>query len=114
MTTKTREELVNRALVKLFADGGAGQSPDPEDQATVDGAVDGVLGDLSARDVVEVANDEEIPVEWFEDLAELLKQAVAEDFGRAKDDAKVFRAEVSLRQKNAGGPSFEVQRAEYF
>jgi hypothetical protein len=111
--TKTRGQLVTRALVKLTVIG-SGQSPDSEDTATVDDAVDGVLADLSARGVIDVPDDDAIPTEWFEDLATLLAQAVANDFGKEADPVKVQRAEMALIKKTVPGPTYQTQRGEYF
>ena len=69
---KTREQLVAEALTELFADGGSGQSPDAEDRDAVDRKVDGLIEELAARNIVTVANDAQIPPEWFGPLAELL------------------------------------------
>jgi hypothetical protein len=43
------------------------------------------LGHPSARDVVEVPDDDAIPPGWFEDLAEIVAQTCARDYGRPKD-----------------------------
>ena len=111
--TKTRDDLVTRALMKLTVIG-SGQSPDAEDAAAIDAAIDGVLADLATRDVVEVPDDDAIPAEWFEDLAEIVAQACARDFGRPKDQAEVDRAERALVKKGAPGPTYQRQAAEYF
>lgn len=111
--TKTRDDLITRALTKLTVIG-TGQSPDAEEAASVDDAIDGILLDLAARDVVEVADDDAIPSEWFEDLAEIVAQNCAKDFGRAKDQAEIDRAERSLIKKGTPGPTYQRQVAEYF
>ena len=111
--TRTQDELIARALTKLKVIG-SGQSPDAEDQATVAGAVDGVLADLRARDVVDVADVEAVPAAWFESLADILAQAVADDFGAERDANRIAAAEAALRRKIATGPTYERQRAEYF
>jgi len=111
--SKSRDDLVTRALVKLTVIG-SGQSPDAEDAASIDAAIDGILGDLAARDVVAVADDDAIPAEWFEDLAEIVAQHCARDFGRVKDQAEIERAERALVKKGAPGPTYQRQTAEYF
>ena len=93
---------------------GSGQSPDAEDAASIDAAIDGVLGDLAARDVVEVADDDAIPAEWFEDLAEIVAQTCARDFGRPKDQAEIERAERALVKNGTPGPTYQRQTTEYF
>jgi hypothetical protein len=111
--TKTQDELIARALTKLKVIG-SGQSPDAEDRASVAAAIDGVLADLRARDVANVADVEAIPTEWFESLADLLAQAVADDFGAERDADRIAAAEAALRRKAAVAPTYQVQRAQYF
>ena len=112
-TTKTRDELIDRAATKLTIIG-SGQSLDAEDSASIDAAIDGILGDLAARDVVEVPDDDAIPTEWFEDLAEIVAQFCGPDFGRAKDPNMIAMAERSLIKKGTPGPTYQRQTAEYF
>ena len=111
--SKTKDELIARALVKLLVIG-AGQSPDAEDVACVNLAVDGVLADLAARGVADVADADDIPIAWFENLAEILAQSVAADFGALRDDGRIALAEMALRRKNASSATSEAQRVEYF
>jgi len=94
---KTRDALVAEALTELFADGGAGQSPDAEDRDAVDRKVDGLIEELSARGIVTVANDEQIPPEWFGPLAELLANECAPRFGRPKSATLRDDAEARLK-----------------
>ena len=101
---KTRDALVAEALTELFADGGAGQSPDAEDRDAVDRKVDGLLEELSARGIVTVANDAEIPPEWFGPLAELLANECAPRFGRPKNTALREDAEARLKVMTRGSP----------
>lgn len=110
--TKTRDQLVDRALEKLGVVG-SGQSAEAEDQARVDSVVDATLGDLAARRIIYVANEDAIPVEWFEWLADLLADNVAEDFGRVRDATKRLYAESMLRNLVAGMPTYEPLKVEY-
>ena len=95
---RTRDQLVDEALVNLFADGGAGQSPDAESQATVDRKVDGLFAELRAREVCNVVNDQQIPAEWFNPLAELLANECATAFGTQKSVA--LREDALARLKD--------------
>ena len=113
VASKSRDELIARALVKLLVIG-AGQSPDAEDAACVNDAVDGVLADLAARGVADVVDADDIPIAWFENLAEILAQSVAADFGAQRDDGRIALAEMALRRKNAASATSEAQRVEYF
>jgi hypothetical protein len=101
---KTREELVAEALTELFADGGSGQAPDAEDRDAVDRKVDGLIEELAARNIVTVANDAQIPTEWFGPLAELLADACAPRFGRPKSPALREDAEARLKVMTRGAP----------
>jgi len=101
---KTRAQLVAEALTELFADGGAGQSPDAEDQDAVERKVDGLIEELAARNIVTVANDDQIPAEWFGPLAELLANECAPRFGRAKSAALREDAEARLKVMTRGSP----------
>ena len=111
--TRTQDELIARALAKLKVIG-SGQSPDAEDRATIAAAVDGVLADLRARDVANVADVEAIPAEWFESLADIMAQAVADDFGAERAADRIAAAEAALRKKTAASPTYQVQRTQYF
>ena len=84
---RTRDDLIDEALTNLFADGGAGQAPDAESQATVDRKVDGLLAELRAREICDVVNDQQIPTAWFNPLAELLANECATAFGAQKSAA---------------------------
>ena len=95
---RTRDQLIDEALTNLFADGGAGQAPDAESQAIVDRKVDGLFGELRAREVCNVANDQQIPAEWFNPLAELLANECATAFGAQKSVA--LRADAMARLKD--------------
>ena len=95
---RTRDQLIDEALTNLFADGGAGQSPDAESQAVVDRKVDGLLAELRARDVCNVVNDQQIPAEWFNPLAELLANECATAFGAQKSVA--LREDAMARLKD--------------
>ena len=95
---RTRDQLIDEALVNLFADGGAGQAPDAESQAIVDRKVDGLFAELRARDICNVANDQQIPAEWFNPLAELLANECATAFGAQKSAA--LREDAMARLKD--------------
>ena len=111
--TKTRAELVTRALRKLLVVG-SGQVPEDEDTELVDGVVDTTLADLAARSVVYIANEEAIDVAVFEWVADCLTDNVAEDFGKSRNPAKVEYAEAKLKAVLAASPTYETQRNDYF
>lgn len=113
MATKTRAELAQRALEKLLVVG-AGQSPDSEDTERVDGVIDAVLADLEARQIVTVADVEEIELAVFEWIADILADSVAPDFGQGRDANKRAFAEAMLVRIGSSGPTRETLHVDYF
>lgn len=83
MATKTRDELVRMAADNLMIIG-TGQSFEDEDREKIDGLVDVLFGELSARGVCDVDNEDEIPAEFCGALAELLANEAAPAFGLPK------------------------------
>jgi hypothetical protein len=83
MTGKTRLQLASMALDEMLVVG-AGQSPADEDIEKVDGRLDGLIGELEGRGVLQIADDQDIPVEWTGPLAELLANECARSFGKEK------------------------------
>ena len=68
VASKSRDELIVRALVKNTPVIGAGQSPDAEDAACVNDAVDGVLADLAAHTASPMWwTQTTISIAWFEE-----------------------------------------------
>lgn len=110
--TKTRTQLVNDALGKLMVVG-SGQSPDAEDFDKVNAKVDGLILQLSADEVCEIANDDEIPTEWFDDLASLLANRCANDFGKAysEDAKKIFEGHLTGMTRSLMTNTLKVERA---
>lgn len=119
MTTKTRADLVNQAL-RYLGVLAAGQTAATEDYDAVDGHVDGLTAQLQIREVCDVDNVDEIPVEWLAPLAVLLADDAAMEFGLAGVPASpsnpnpVLTAETRLRELNYSRPTYEAQRADYF
>ena len=111
--TKTRDELVNRALGRLGIVG-AGQTASDEDYDVVDGLVDFVVFDLAARKVYAIADEDAIPSEAVEYVAALLAQAAASDFLKPVNPQIIEWAEAKLRQISASEPTYEYQRATYY
>lgn len=91
---KTRAQMIALAADELGILG-AGQSLADEDEDKIDSRIDGLWAELSVRGVVDVGNDEAIPVEWSGPLAELLANECAPTFGIPKKD--VSMAEERLR-----------------
>lgn len=91
-----RAELINEAL-RILLVLGSGQSADSEDAQRVDARVDPLFAELSARDVVTVADDEDIEPAYFGALAELLANECAPAFGQARDAATRSAVEERLK-----------------
>lgn len=102
MTAYTREMLVNEALSVLGVVG-AGQTADSEDQEKVDDRVEALLEELAARDVVTVADDDDIAPAQFGALAELLANECAPSFGLPKNSNVKEAAEDRLKTVNRRG-----------
>jgi hypothetical protein len=112
-TTKTRDQLVTRALQKLGVFG-AGQSPEDEDTEHVDGVVDALVADLAGREVVLITDEDAIPIEYFEWVADILADHVAQDYGKARNPDVVMFAERMLHKITNAQQTYEVLRAEYY
>src|ERR1044071_7428246 len=95
--SKTRDQLIERALNKLGAIG-AGQSPSAEDAALLAASVDPVMSDLASRGIYSWGDPDNLDDDAFEHLAEVLAVAVARDFGKEADETKRLMAESRLRQ----------------
>lgn len=108
----------------------AGQTPDPEDFAYVSEKLPAIFLKLNALDICWVPDPDNIPGEWFSDLADVGAGETATKFGVAAEhyvilvnrglggvqgvDVGQGAAAKSLRQINRGRPTREVLQAEYF
>jgi hypothetical protein len=97
MTTKTRAQLVELAAEELLLTSD-GNSLEDSDEDKIDRRVDGLFAELSARGVVDVDDEAEIPVEWCGPLAELLANECAVAFGKQKI-SPAARTEIEDRLK---------------
>lgn len=110
---KSREQLVNRALLELGVVG-AGQTAAAEDYQVIDQAVEPVMSDLATRDIWQWGNPDEYDEDAFEHLAVLLANAKARPFGVEPSEETRLRAEGRLRQLRPYDLSGQRQTAEYF
>ena len=94
--TKSRDDLIQQALVNL-KDIGSGQSPDAEDSETVSAKIDALVGELAVRGIVTVTDDDRIPAEYFNALADLLANECAPAFGAERNPAIREDAEARLK-----------------
>lgn len=111
--SKTRVQLVNEALANLN-EVGSGQSPEAEDQQYVDVKVDGLFAQLATDLIVSVDDEDAIPDEWFNPLAQLLANECATKFSQQYDPGKKAVFEAQLRRLAASRPTYEIQKAQYF
>lgn len=113
MATKTRTELVFKALSGLGALA-AGQVPDDEDVQAVTANVTPTIEELSSEQVVSITDEDEIPVEIFLPVAAILAENSATDFGRPKNEDAVMKAKAAIRLVVYGRPTREVLAVDYF
>jgi hypothetical protein len=113
VTTKTRAQLGTRALQKLGIYG-AGQSPEDEDAEHADSVIDAVLADLAAREVVLITDEDAIPVEYFEWVADIVADALAQDYYKGRNPDVVMFAERMLHKITNAQQTYEVLRVEYY
>lgn len=112
--SKTRTELVVRALEKLKVVG-AGQMATARDTAFVDNLVIPVLEDLRESQVYAWGDTDQIDDAAFEHIADLLADAAASDFVKARmgaGDRQVI--EARLRRLSPYGLSGQRLQVEYF
>lgn len=112
--TKTRSQLVDRALQKLKVVG-AGQPASAADTALVDGLVDPVMTELQQSEIYAWGNQDEIDDAAFEHIAELLASAAASDFGKTGlSSEERWVVERRLRRLSPYVLSGQPQVTEYF
>lgn len=113
MTDKTRQELIHHALSEL-GKLEEGEVPSDNTYNTVDGYVDPLIEQLSADEVVFIADPDAIEPKYFLSLGWLLANACATRFGGAPDENLKAMHERTLRRLTSAKPSGEVLKAEYF
>jgi hypothetical protein len=113
MTTKTRLQLVNKAIQKLQVVG-SGQEAEDDDLGLIDDAFDTLVDQLAADSICEIADEDEIPGEWFDALAELLANSCAAEFGVEFNPVKKEFFEKRLRRVTASLPTYESTESEYY
>lgn len=89
--TKTTVEFVNKVLANIGVLG-EGQTASAEASATVTAAISSVVARLSANIVVDITNINAVPNVYFLELADIVADALREDFGVTGDDAAVLAA----------------------
>lgn len=110
---KTRAQLKERAAKDL----GVllpGEALSTEDNETLEGLIDPLMAQLSADNVVDVPDTEEIALEYFLPLASLLANMAGPDFGSPVNDDAKRRDEATLRRIVSTRPTYDVAEGSYF
>jgi hypothetical protein len=126
---RTSTDLVNEALANLGVLV-AGQPANVEDFAFVNEKLDSIFRKIAALEISWVPDPQNIPGEWFSDLADIVAGECCTKFGVTGDDyAKLINkglggvqgvdvgmgaAAKSLRQINRGRATREILQADYF
>jgi hypothetical protein len=79
--------------------------------------VDWTLAELEARDVVYVADYDNIEDKFVQPLAHILAWRAAPEFGSANDQALAAlatQAEIHLKNMEAARPTYEIAEDQYF
>lgn len=107
-----------------------GQPVDPEDVAKVSKNLDSLIRKLGGLEIVYVSDRDNIPGEWFADLADIIAGEVATSFGLTGQpladminkglggvggiEIGAGTAAKSLKIMTRGKPTYERARTEYF
>lgn len=78
--TKTRTDLILSVLEDLGV-AAIGQPPEIEDRARVDNNLDAVLAELPAREICDVPDHDNIPLELFNSLSAIVAWELRDKFG---------------------------------
>lgn len=111
--TKTREDLIARALTEL-GKLVAGQNVEEEDEQTVDDLVDPLLRQLAIDGVVYIGDADAIEPEYFLPLGRLLANEAGPSFGIPKNEEAKRLDEAILRRLTAGRPTYQPLVVDYF
>lgn len=112
---KTRNDLIMAALKLLQADGGAGQSPAPEDVLEIDNIIDGKLAELNRRSIFYADDNQQFDDEFIGPLSTILANEAAPKFGQARNDVSRLSAEDLLREMGQSDwTKDDVIVSEYF
>jgi len=112
-TFKTRAQLIERAAAAIGVKE-PGEALSSEDYDAFDNLVDPLIAQLSADGVAYIENDEEIPVEYFVPLANLLGNMAGPDFGSPVNDQAQARDEATLRRLASTKPTYARLKMQYF
>lgn len=126
---RSQADLITKVLGNLGVLA-VGQGQDPEDTAIVQNNLDSIFRKIAGLEICFVSDPNNIPGEWFVDLADIVAGELCTQFGSSPEDfAKLVNkglggingvdvgfgaAAKSLRAISRGKPTFERLRVEYF
>jgi hypothetical protein len=108
--------LIYRALRNLGALP-QGQAPSAEDYQSLTDLVDSMLVELEARDVVYIADVENLDDKFLQPLGHILAWRAAPEFGAGSDQALAalsVQAEMHLKQMESVRPDYTIFGGQYF
>lgn len=112
-TVKTRAQLIERAGAAIGVKE-PGEALSTEDYNTLDNLVDPLIAQLAADQIYYVQDAEEIPVEIFILLANLLGNMAGPDFGSPVNDDAQLRDERTLRRLASTRPTYAPLKQQPF
>jgi len=120
LAKRTRRDLVTEALINLGVLA-AGQQPDAEDFAAVDGKYDALIARLELQSILDLDTTiDEIPSEFFAPLAVLLADDAALAFGLpgvppSQSNPQPRQAAIDqIRLVTYARPTYTPLQTEYF
>jgi hypothetical protein len=120
-TYANREDLIRATLDELKVTS-YGTPPSAEEHDAVDTRIDGILAELSARNIVSVADTDFIPVEILVPLAQVMARHLGSRFSVMSDELdKMFGPEMHpfspesrLRAINRSAPTGAPAMPDYY
>lgn len=112
----TRVDLIHRALRNLGALP-QGQSPNAEEYQSVSDIVDSTIAELDKRDIVYVADVDNLADEFLVPLGHIVAWNAASEFGAASDAALAAlaqQAELRLQKMESVRPTRQIAQSDYF
>lgn len=125
---KTLDDLI-REVLSLIGVLATGQPPDPEDYQYVQNGIDSVLRKIAALELVYIPDPNNIPGEFFQDVAAIAAGELQAKWGLPPDefaklvtrglggvqgtDVGAGAAALSLKLMTRGKPTYERLRVEY-
>jgi hypothetical protein len=110
--SKTVQQLAARVLARLEVTA-AGDEPAAEDAATVTDFYAGTYTEIAATDDLPYWDEDDIPDEVFQALADFIAGRIAPDFGKSKPDLEASGL-ARLRILSAQGGTGRRVTAEFF